>query len=379
MGTYADAGHIDYRDDDQPGLIAGYCGSGSEPSGRFTIHEIHVDNGELTVLSLSFRMSCSEQGHPFNPGWVYGEVRYNASTGFKAADAAPQSLDFGTHAIGADAGTRMVTVTSLGSQPVTFGAASITGQDETAFSIESNACNGVTLATGETCTVMVSAKPHAGRELVARLRIDDDTYRGRRAVPLSVAGGPDPVWTYAWGKIGSAARKYTWTSGNALAVTDTTLPRLQVVYSSPFINDQWARDTGPFIGLFHARKSVTGTRWSTAKRINQTKLHGSRAAIAASGSGVYATWVGMKKYVDYKPKAPRVLYFRRNLKEGAASGWGSIVRPARRPVAWAIPPSPRTDPMSTSSGQPAAPARSGWPPAGTAARRGRSRASARPP
>lgn len=326
VGNYPNAGHIEYREDDEPGISvqgATYCSDGS---GRFTVHELHTTDTEILVLSVSFRYKCGEKGRPFNPGWVYGEVRYNASTGFKAADAAPQSLDFGTHAVGTDAGTKNVTVTSLGALPVTLGKATIAGQDETAFTVASNACNGVTLQQGQTCTVGVSAKPHAGRALVARLRIADDTYRGRRTVPLKVAGGPDPVWSYDWGEVGTASRKYSWTSGNALAVTDATKPRLQTIYTSPFINGKWAKDSGPFIGLFHARKSPTATRWSAAKRINQKKLHGSRAAIAASGSGVYATWVGMKKYVDYKPKAPRVLYFRRNLNEGASSNWGPIVR-----------------------------------------------------
>ena len=326
VGSYTNAAHVDYRGDGQPGIsVQGqmYCW---EATGRFVIHELDMTPTGFSVFSATFRFKCSEKGRSFNPGWVYGEIRYNASEGFRAASASPTSIDFGTHAIGADAGIADVTVSSIGMLPVTFGAAAIVGQDETAFDVASNGCAGLTLGPGESCQIQVSASPHAARKLVARLRVQDDTYRGKRAVPLTVAGGADPVWAFRWGDIGTAARKHTWTDTGALGVTDLTKPRLQAVFMSPFVGGKWITDKYPRLGVYHTRKGVDGTRWSSIKRINGTNYHGSRAALAASGEGVYVTWVGMKKYVDYDPKAPRILFFRRNLDEGQGSEWRSIVR-----------------------------------------------------
>lgn len=326
VGEYTNAAHVDYRTEGQPGIsVQGqmYC---EEATGRFAIREIETTPTGFAVLSATFRFKCSEKGRSFNPGWVYGEIRYNASEGFRAASATPTSIDFGTLAVGADAGTVNVTVTSIGTLPVSLGEATIVGQDETAFSVESNGCDGLTLDPGEGCGVQVSASPHAARALVARLVVRDDTDRGKRAVPLEVSGGTDPVWAYDWGSVGTAARKYTWTDTGALGVTDTTTPRLQAVFVSPFVGGKWITDKYPRLGVYHTRKGIEGTRWSGGTRLNGTNYHGTWAALAASGQGVYVTWVGMEKYLAYDPKAPRILFFRRNFAEGGASEWRSIVR-----------------------------------------------------
>lgn len=326
LGTYVDTTNVDYRAAGQAGLsVQGqmYC---FDSTGRFTIHEIESTATGLSVFSATFRFKCSEKDRTFNPGWVYGEIRYNASDGFRAASTSPIALDFGTHPVGADAGQSIVTVSSIGTLPVSLGAGAIIGQDDPAFAVVSNGCEGATLQPGEVCQVRVSASPHAARQLVARLTVQDDTYRGKRAVPLTVAGGSDPVWPFGWGAVGTAARDHTWLGDNSLGVTDQGTPRLQLVFESPFVNGRWIRDGGPYLGVFATRKSVDGTRWSSAKRLNQKKMHGTRSALAASGDYVVVAWVGMRKYVDYQPKAPRVLYVRRNDDEGAADAWGPIVR-----------------------------------------------------
>jgi hypothetical protein len=330
VGDYPGAVQIRYQDAGEPGLgVQGgpYC---LEATGRFTIHELEMTASKLLALSATFRYRCQEGSPPFHPagmpGWVYGEVRYNASDGYRAASTTPATVDFGTHDVGQDSGARDITVTSLGARPVTFSAASIVGQDETAFSLVSNGCQGRTLQRGEQCTVSVSATPHAARKLVARLKLQDDTYRGQRGVPLEVAGGPDPAWAFDWGPAGTASRDRSWSEAGALGVTDATTPRLQVAFVSPWVGGRWATDRGPYVGIYHSRKATAATRWTTATRLNPASQHGGRAALAASGPGVYVAWVSLRKYVDYGPKAPRVLYVRRNLSEGSASGWQRTVR-----------------------------------------------------
>jgi hypothetical protein len=196
------------------------------------------------------------------------------------------------------------------------------GDETGSFRIEADTCSGATLDPGEGCSIGVSAMPLSTGDLAARVVIPDDTYRGQKEIALDAIGHR----TFAWGSVGTAGRSYTWTGGESLAFTDGTTKRLQQVNVSPRINGTWARDGGPWIGVFHSRLSLTGSRWSTVKRLNQKSMHGIQPAIAASGDAVYAVWVGTRRYVPYKPAAPRTLYFRANLREGASASWRAIKR-----------------------------------------------------
>ncbi len=60
----------------------------------------------------------------------------------------PASVNFGTLAPGAS-GSQVVTITNNGTDPVTFGTVSASGQ----FGIADDTCSGVTLAAGASCTV----------------------------------------------------------------------------------------------------------------------------------------------------------------------------------------------------------------------------------
>jgi hypothetical protein len=330
VGDYQGAVPVSAQDAGEPGLSVSGGDSCFGSTGSFTIHELGMTETDLLSLSATFRYRC-EEGSPVvdparTPGWVYGEVRYNATEGYRAASTAPATLDFGTHEVGQESGARDVTVTSLGSSAVTFGAASIVGQDESAFSLVSNGCQGRTLQRAEQCTVSVSATPHAARKLVARMKLQDDTYRGHRTVLLEVAGGPDPVWGFDWGPTGTVSREGSSVRTGVLGVTEAASPRLQVAFVSYWVGGRWATDQGPYVGIYHTRKATAGARWTTATRLNPADQHGSRPALATSGSAVYVAWVGLRKYVDFQPKAPRVLYVRRNLSEGSASAWKPTVR-----------------------------------------------------
>jgi hypothetical protein len=142
-------------------------------SGSFTVHELSMDWPDVYSLSASFVQTCAESPNDS----LYGEVRYNAPGGFKAAEAKPFVLDFGQQDTGSRTATRNVTVKATGTQPVTFGAAQIVGPDAPVFSLESNACSGVTLQPDESCLVGVAARPGTNRVLTAELRVADDTNR----------------------------------------------------------------------------------------------------------------------------------------------------------------------------------------------------------
>jgi hypothetical protein len=118
----------------------------------------------------------------------------------------------------------------------------------------------------------------------------------------------------------------TWNGGGALARTvQSGSQRLHVAYATYRINGAWAKNTGPYAGVYYIR-STTGSTWTTPKRINPTNQHAIRLGMAAAGSRVYATWVSQTKIINFSPTAPRVLYVRVNANHGASTAWKSTIR-----------------------------------------------------
>ena len=186
-GTYTGAVHSNDRKAGEPGIGVSGHGSGCIPiTGAFTIHEISFTDIGVESLSVTFRHRCGGEA-----GSLYGELGFNASNGFKAAKAEPWAIDFGQADIGVTTTAKDVTVTSIGTQAVSVGAAEIVGDDPSSFLLESNGCTGVVLQPGETCVLGISARPRAYEPLSAELRIVDDTQRGQRREPLRVVGSGD--------------------------------------------------------------------------------------------------------------------------------------------------------------------------------------------
>lgn len=190
VGTYEGAVPVSLRAGDEPGMeVSGNATGCQWLDGSFTVHEIEMTDVQLLSLSASFEQRCLAPDPSFGSEVrLYGEVRFHATSGFKAAAALPASLDFGAQDTGVEAGTRQVTVSSIGTQPVLLGAATIAGEDASSFAVESNGCTGETLQPGESCHLTVSARPRTNRVLRARLHVADDTPHGRRDVPLRVQG-----------------------------------------------------------------------------------------------------------------------------------------------------------------------------------------------
>jgi hypothetical protein len=189
VGSYPDA--VGSWDGERPviaisgnGFLGGWREGCYEHTGSFTIHELSMSWPEVYSLSASFEQTCAE-----TPGeTLYGEIRYNAAGDFKAADVTPFTVDFGQADNGTGTATREVTVKSIGTLPVELRTADIVGPAASVFTIESNACTGVTLQPRESCTLGVSARPNTNGILRARLRVADDTTRGRREAILQVEG-----------------------------------------------------------------------------------------------------------------------------------------------------------------------------------------------
>lgn len=85
----------------------------------------------------------------------------------------PVSLSFGTVAVGTTSAAKSVTVTDVGTTPVTFSGFSIAGTNPGDYQISANTC-GTSLAAGGSCTVGVVFKPTAVGTRKAILRAADN-------------------------------------------------------------------------------------------------------------------------------------------------------------------------------------------------------------
>lgn len=152
--------------------------------GSMTVVEAQTDgSGNLTAFAASFTIGCESTAPA-----VSGEVRWNSSVGYVGAVTSAYSLAFGSQQVARTGTQQTVTLTSTGSQPVTFGAASLIGTDPGDFAITGNACTGNSLGYGQTCTVAVTATPTMAGDLSAYLDLADNSASGHKYVHLSETG-----------------------------------------------------------------------------------------------------------------------------------------------------------------------------------------------
>lgn len=118
--------------------------------------------------------------------------------------------------------------------------------------------------------------------------------------------------------------------GDGLARSRSTASGALTAYlQAQYTVDQFAsgpaKDTGPFMGVYHSRRSdtVSDATWSSRLRLNPTSQHGDRGAVAAAGRNVYVAWVSIESYEQFDPDAARALYMRANGNHGASASWGS--------------------------------------------------------
>ena len=193
-------------------------------------------------------------------------------------------------------------------------------------SVTADSCEGVSIAPKASCTVDLSYAPPSVATLAAQLAVSSDADASPLVVPLE-GTAVAPTSGVAWGSINKAGPAYTWNGGGALARTvDSGTQRLHVAYSTDRVGGAWAKDSGPYVGVYYVRSS-TGSTWSsTPKRLNPSTQHAARLGLAAAGSRVYATWVSQTKWVNYSRTAPRVLYVRVNTSHGSSTAWKSTIR-----------------------------------------------------
>ena len=189
-GTYTNVSAPSERAPGQAGIEVSGGGNGcSQLTGGMTVHESAITDFTLDRLSASFWFDCDDNPNFPPSGKTWGEIRFNATSGgFKGATAKPWSIDFGLADSLNSAGTRNVTVESIGTQTLNVSGSRIIGPDASSFDVASDGCSGASLAPGQTCVISVSATPQTNRVLDAELEVSDDTARGKRTVHLTVRG-----------------------------------------------------------------------------------------------------------------------------------------------------------------------------------------------
>jgi len=132
-------------------------GASCTVSVTFTPTLIGVRNGTLTF----------NDNAPTNPQTV-------ALTGTGTQiSISPVSLNFGTAVVGTTTAAKSVTVTNVGTTPVTFTSISLAGTDPGDYQISANTC-GTSLAARGSCTVSVRFKPTAAATRKAILSVADN-------------------------------------------------------------------------------------------------------------------------------------------------------------------------------------------------------------
>ncbi|MGK5441852.1 choice-of-anchor D domain-containing protein [Micromonospora sp. URMC 105] len=155
----------------------------SSTPGTIQVKEAEYDEaGKFTAFAATFSVPCGWRGS------AKGEIRFQSSAGYKATDTWGYRLQMGSQPAGMPGKPQAVTVEANGSEPTTFGAASLSGSDPGAFEISANTCSGNTLAYGQTCQLSITPKASAIGEQSALLTLVEDSVAGKVTRLLSLTG-----------------------------------------------------------------------------------------------------------------------------------------------------------------------------------------------
>ncbi len=160
-------------------------GMACQAAGTLTVDEVAYDEtGTITKFGASFTENCPQQTET-------GEIRFNSSLPYQAADSWDYLMAFGQQPVGALGAGMDATVQIDGPQSTTFGAASLSGHDPDAFMIGTNTCSGATLSFGQTCTVQILPNANAVGDQDALLTLVDSA-TGGKITRLARLTGVDP-------------------------------------------------------------------------------------------------------------------------------------------------------------------------------------------
>jgi hypothetical protein len=198
VGHYPNAG-LDVVEAPDINLTGEGRGCGEPIRGAFTIHELTTDEAGIpTGIAASFEHWCGE-----SPGPFIGRVRVNSDYPIAALSLPRTSRVFEFVTVGEQSETRTYTLEAIGDLPVTVSSVTVTGPQAGDFPID-DACAGVTLDLGETCTFDVKFVPGAIEDRRANIVIGHDgplapltlPLLGVGRIPTATTVRVEPDWTY---------------------------------------------------------------------------------------------------------------------------------------------------------------------------------------
>jgi hypothetical protein len=161
------------------------CDGAAVTEGTLTVHEAVYDenNGQFTAFAADYSMLCDGTRQI-----AKGEIRFQSSIGYRATDSWDYRLQFGRQPAEQQGTPMQVPVEVNGTLPTTFGEASLTGADPTAFRITGNTCTGNTLSYGQKCALTITPTATAIGEQTAVLTLLEDSVAGSVRRLLSLEG-----------------------------------------------------------------------------------------------------------------------------------------------------------------------------------------------
>ncbi|MEH1057253.1 choice-of-anchor D domain-containing protein [Micromonospora sp. CPCC 206171] len=161
-----------------------------------------LNYGQTCQLSISPKASAlGEQSAVLTlvEDSVAGKVtRLLSLTGYDPRDAtaAPGYFSFGDVPAYETSAPQTVTLTGASDLPITFGQATLGGDNASSFKITSDGCSQKTLSKGQSCSVTAVARPSSPTQVGALLTLPDNSFAGRTQLSLGVNGYPDDRGTY---------------------------------------------------------------------------------------------------------------------------------------------------------------------------------------
>ncbi|NUT47578.1 MAG: choice-of-anchor D domain-containing protein [Saccharothrix sp.] len=160
-------------------------GQGCDGSGTLNVHQAtyEADTDRLAAFSADYSMTCGSATRV-----ATGEIRFQSSVGYRATDSREYQLPMAEQPVGGLGTPVAIPVEVNGTLPTTFGEASLSGEDPTAFKITANTCSGNTLSYGQTCTVTITPLATAVGRQTALLTLLEDSVAGKVTRLLSLYG-----------------------------------------------------------------------------------------------------------------------------------------------------------------------------------------------
>ena len=166
-----------------PGAVTGTSDSG----GQFRVQSSAYKSSTCQVTvsdgatSSTVRLSgCTPSPPPPAPGPA------------PIASISPTSLTYASQGTGTTSAAKLVTVTNSGNSSLSVSSAALGGANAADYVKSTDACSGVTVAVGSSCSVSIAFKPSVAGTRTASLAFTDNAANSPQSVSISGTGATPP-------------------------------------------------------------------------------------------------------------------------------------------------------------------------------------------